>query len=298
MRWGRAHSRAFTLVEVVIVVALIALLAGLTMSAVQKARLSAARVDCQNNLRQIGLALHSYHDGTGHLPAGVRGDRPSEPLPFSSWCVSILPYLEQEVLWGEIIAAFASDKDFLHSPPHVHVKTPIRRFACPLDERVRTARPTGSDHKVRAFTSFLGVEGANAFRHDGVFFLDSQTRLEDIYDGTSHTLAVGERPPSADLVLGWWYAGWGQDKDGEGDMLLGTRTRNHSEYGRGCPAGPYDFQPGKFDNQCDAFHFWSPHSGGANFLLCDGSVRFLPYSANPILPALASRAGGEAAAVP
>ena len=133
---------------------------------------------------------------------------------------------------------------------------------------------------------------------DGVLYLGSTTRLSDVTDGTSNTLAVGEWPPSRDLILGWWYAGWGQDKDGEGDMLLGARTRNHSEYGRGCPAGPFDFKAGSFDDQCDAFHFWSPHPGGANFAFADGSVRFLNYSADSILPALATRAGGEAVNLP
>ena len=81
-------------------------------------------------------------------------------------------------------------------------------------------------------------------------------------------------------------------------MILGVRTLNNSIYGPNCPVGPYAFKPGKLDNQCDAFHFWSPHAGGANFLLCDGSVRFLQYSANSIMPALASRGGGEAESIP
>jgi prepilin-type processing-associated H-X9-DG protein len=76
-------------------------------------------------------------------------------------------------------------------------------------------------------------------------------------------------------------------------MLLGARTRNISRYGRGCPRGPYDYQAGTIANQCDAFHFWSPHTGGANFLFADGSVKLLSYSANDLLPALASRAGNE-----
>jgi prepilin-type processing-associated H-X9-DG protein len=62
---------------------------------------------------------------------------------------------------------------------------------------------------------------------------------------------------------------------------------------RDCPEGPYHFGRGQFSNQCDAYHFWSPHSGGANFLFCDGSVHFLSYSADAILPALATRAGRE-----
>jgi prepilin-type processing-associated H-X9-DG protein len=206
--------------------------------------------------------------------------------------------LEDGALWQQVVAAYEKDKDFLHDPPHTGLSTPVRHFQCPSDSRVRTAQLVGKSQLPRAFTSYLGVDGHNALRRDGVLFVDSQIRLAEITDGTSTTLTVGERPPSADLILGWWYAGWGEDKDGEGDMLLGARTRNNGTWGPGCPEGPYDFKPGSFDNQCDAFHFWSPHSGGANFLFCDGSVRLLPYSANAIMPALASRAGGEAIELP
>ncbi|MSR54776.1 MAG: DUF1559 domain-containing protein [Gemmataceae bacterium] len=246
----------------------------------------------------MGLALHQYHDSVGHFPPGVSGERPSEPMPFVSWCARLLSYLEQETLWSQAVQVYKEDRDFLNVPPHTGLKTPVRHFSCPADARVRTAQPVGKQKVLRAFTSYLGVNGYGSPYTNGVFYLDSRTPLSEITDGTSNTLAVGERPPSHDLIFGWWYAGWGQDKDGEGDMLLGARTKNRSEYGRGCPDGPYDFKPGSFDNQCDAFHFWSPHSGGANFLFADGSVRFLRYSANPIMPALVSRAGGEAATIP
>jgi prepilin-type processing-associated H-X9-DG protein len=110
------------------------------------------------------------------------------------------------------------------------------------------------------------------------------------------TLAVGERPPSAELDFGWWYAGWGQAKDGSADMVLGVRERN--VIGQYCPPGPYMFVPAKLADQCAMFHFWSPHPNGANFLFADGSVRFLSYSADSILPALATRAGGETVTLP
>jgi prepilin-type processing-associated H-X9-DG protein len=82
-------------------------------------------------------------------------------------------------------------------------------------------------------------------------------------------------------------------------MILGVREENVMPVTVGsCPPGTYSFGPGNFNNQCDMFHFWSPHSGGGHFLFADGSVHFLSYSAAPILPALASRAGGEAVQVP
>ena len=110
-----------------------------------------------------------------------------------------------------------------------------------------------------------------------------------------------ERPPSADFQFGWWYAGTGQRFTGSADVVLGVREPNLQPVTVGSPCGPgsYPFAPARgFDDPCGMFHFWSPHPGGANFLFADGSVRFLKYSADPILPALATRAGNEAVAVP
>jgi prepilin-type processing-associated H-X9-DG protein len=109
---------------------------------------------------------------------------------------------------------------------------------------------------------------------------------------------VGERPPSADQRLGWWYAGVGQDLNGSAEMVLGVLERNFGTWSAVCPPGPFSFGPGRANEQCDAFHFWNLHIGGANFLFADGSVHFLPYSAAPIMPALATRAGGEVAGMP
>jgi prepilin-type processing-associated H-X9-DG protein len=172
----------------------------------------------------------------------------------------------------------------------------IPLFVCPSDPHAQQAQDLVAFNM--AFTDYLGVWRTNHRQHDGVLYLDSQVRLLEITDGTTNTLMVGERPPSADGFLGWWYAGWGQSKDGSAEMLLGVVERNdHSRY-RMCPKGPYSFTAGQANNICDLFHYWSHHSGGANFLFCDGSVHFLPYSAAPIMPALATRAGGEAVSVP
>jgi prepilin-type processing-associated H-X9-DG protein len=107
---------------------------------------------------------------------------------------------------------------------------------------------------------------------------------------------LGERPPPTLLDLGWWYRGWGQSRDGSAEMLLGVAEKNVSN--TGCIPGPYRFVNGNLQIQCDVFHFWSLHSGGANFAFADGSVRFMSYSADNIMPALATRAGGEVVTLP
>ena len=110
---------------------------------------------------------------------------------------------------------------------------------------------------------------------------------------------VGERPSSPHLDFGWWYAGWGQMKTGSCDSVLGVHEINTSPFlDTICRPGASTFGPGALNNTCDMFHFWSLHPGGANFLFADGSARFLAYSAAPVLPVLATRAGGEVAELP
>lgn len=288
--------RAFTLIELVVVLTIVALLIALALPAVQRIRDISMRVTCIDRLRQVGLALHNYHSEHHVLPPGLSYAGGKDPYPFLSWNARLLPFLEQDELWSRTMQAFAQDRDFLHNPPHTGLATVVRAFTCPADPR--TLQPGGRKSRPRAFTSFLGVEGTDQTSRDGVLFMDSNVRLGDVTDGTSTTLMVGERPPSADLVLGWWYAGWGQSRDGSADMVLGVRERNAGRYGRGCPEGPYHYGPGRKNDQCDAFHFWGLHIGGAHFLFCDGSAHFLKYSADSILPQLATRAGGEEVELP
>lgn len=281
---------AFSLIELLVVIAIVAILLSLIIVAVQKARSSAARLACSNNLRQIGLALHQYHEQRGAFPPGVSINNECHPEPFLGWTARILPYLEQEQLWREIQRSFRQDKNFLHRPPHLHVSTVIKVYACPSVPEAQQPHP---QHNV-AFTSYLGVEGHDQFTLDGTLFYDSRVALAEITDGTSHVLMVGERPPSPDGKFGWWYAGHGQEKDGSAEMILGVReTCRFPEYLFDCTVGPYHFIRGDEGNPCSTFHFWSRHPGGANFLFADGSVRFLRYELDPLMPALASRAGGE-----
>lgn len=291
---GKQGEPAYTLVELLVCIAIVSALLGLLLPAIQKSRAAVQRTSCANNLRQIGIALHGYHDSHQAFPSGVQGPL-SRPYPFLSWNAVILPHLEQDNLWNSIRGAYLQDPNFLHVPPHVHRGTVVTVFACPADPRSLSPAGKFLPEEI-AFTSYLGIEGTDYRRMDGVLFLDSTIRMADVVDGTSNTLLVGERPPSADEKLGWWYAGWGQSQDGSAEMVLGVSERNVS-YSE-CFRGPYRFGQGRIDNQCDCFHFWSLHSGGGHFSLVDGSVHFLPYSAYAIMPALATRSGGEAQPVP
>jgi prepilin-type processing-associated H-X9-DG protein len=276
-----------------VVIAIIAVLLGLVLPAVQKVREAASRIKCQNNLRQIGLALHQYHDAQAAFPPGCSYRNGTDPQPHMSWLTRLLPYVEQEALWHQSLRAFQQERFFQKGPHLAITGVVIPYYACPTDARTSQSSSVnglGGSFQV-AFTSYLGVGGTDRTHNDGILYLDSRIRLTDITDGTSNTLAVGERPPSANLNFGWWYAGWGQAKDGSVDMVLGVRERNVSS--AGCSLGPYEFRPGRVSNQCDAFHFWSLHSGGAHFLFADGSVHFLNYSARPLMTALATRAGGD-----
>lgn len=286
--------RGMTLIELLVVISILAVLIALLLPAVQRVRLTSERLRCQNNLRQIGIALHLYNDALHTLPPGVRAA--GSDYPFMSWLTRILPYIEQEAVWKQAVAAYAADNDWRDDPPHPFAH-PMQLYGCPSDPRSYQIGFVGGRHRI-GFTSYLGVEGRNQTRKDGCLFLNSSVQLTDISDGTSCTLLVGERPPSADKVFGWWYAGWGQSQDGSADMVLGVRERNVRLI-NDCPFRTAVYGPGRFDNQCDMLHYWSPHlGGGANFLFADVSVHFLPYAAAPLMSALSTRASGDVASVP
>lgn len=86
---------------------------------------------------------------------------------------------------------------------------------------------------------------------------------------------IGDRPPGVDRSLGWWYAGWGQAKDGAAERVLGVRALKVYPLSWSCPPGPYHFVDGSFDERCAAFHYWRFHQGAAHFAFADGSVRLL-----------------------
>src|SRR5262249_45386196 len=158
---------------------------GLLLSAVQKVRAAGARVDCQNRVKQLALALHNYHDTRHAFPPGHRSFNHPDRMPFTGWTVSILPYLEQPTLAAQAAAAYRANPNPF-SPPHPPLRTVVPAFLCPTDGRITTAQTSLRTHSVVAFTSYLGVAGLDAHAtRDGLLFQNSATRLADATDGTS-----------------------------------------------------------------------------------------------------------------
>jgi prepilin-type processing-associated H-X9-DG protein len=210
------------------------------------------------------------------------------------WLGHLLPFVDQGPLDSVTRQAFAVQPDFTKIPPHSGLGTVISLFGCPSDVRVGVAHTAKTGLEV-ALSSYLGVCGSSYLAKNGVLYANSRIALETVSDGSSNTLLVGERPPSVDLAWGWWYAGVGQDGAGSGDLFLGTRELvRHWSPRSLCNKGPYAFvRPESADSICGKYQFWSLHDGGAHFGFCDGSVRFLPYSADVVMGQLGTRNGGE-----
>jgi prepilin-type N-terminal cleavage/methylation domain-containing protein/prepilin-type processing-associated H-X9-DG protein len=277
----------FTLIELLVVIAIIAILMGLFLPAVQKVRGAAARVTCQNNLKQLGIALFNYHSTFGEFPQ-PRGIYLHEVVGFTEWKgwpYKILPFIEQDNLQKVTDANFAAS-----------VAANVKTFECPSDPRSgRDGQYNTADfgNVTAGLSWYVGVTGSlgmwpDAFTptNSGVFQSNTDgIRASDITDGTSNTLLLGERPPSADLAWGWWsYSDY--------DNILATQDFIGSAYlYPGCPA-PGIYRRGNLNNNCDSNHFWSLHDGGANWAFADGSVLFLPNSAAAVTIPMATRAGG------
>ncbi len=206
--------------------------------------------------------------------------------------------------------------------PNPGVKVVIQQFICPSDPQPRTQEfktPSGRP-LLMAYTDYQGVSGTNYKTTDGMLGSNRRVRIADVTDGTSNTLLTGERARTKELTFGVWFGGCGQrdgylppgdDQRGSADVVLGVREINSQQNGieemdKYCPAGPYHFQDrdqirdgaGRVHGICDQFHFFSYHTGGANFLFVDGSVRFLAYNVDDVMPALGTRAGGEVFTLP
>jgi prepilin-type N-terminal cleavage/methylation domain-containing protein/prepilin-type processing-associated H-X9-DG protein len=305
----------FTLIELLVVLAIIAVLLGLLLPAVQKVRAAAARIQCANNLKQIALAAHSYHDvasqfPTGaHLPVYVGG----VPTGGTNLWVELLPYFEQ----GNLYAGWDFQDNSKNVAPDrkaAQVQV-IKLLLCPSD-----ALPDPVSQATAPFIppwswGFYGLSsyGGNAGKRsvhasrmtrDGIFWIDSCVRFAGITDGTSNTFLFGERyhrdpefdrllpdvPPATDHMAARGRWGFVAHPAVMAQVTLSTPVPIN--YGMPSDGDLFAVQ----DRICA---FGSGHPGGANFAFADGSVRFLSDSTPlPMLKALSTRAGGEVVTLP
>jgi prepilin-type N-terminal cleavage/methylation domain-containing protein/prepilin-type processing-associated H-X9-DG protein len=275
--------KAFTLVETLVVIAILGILLALALSGVQRVRAAASRNECLNRCRQVGLACQNYASQNQRFPIGVVTDSKVSTLLYSTWLTQLLPYVEQDAVYKRMQEDYRNNSNF-GAPPHRGLDQVIPAFLCPADARVRQAKYSPSNKLTVAFTSYIGVCGESCYDTDGILFPNSKVTTQAIRDGLSNTLLFGERPPDNSYRYGWWYAGIGLGYTGAADAVLGVYERN--PYGSICPFG-------QLEKVCDALHFWSLHEGGANFCFADGSSKFLPYSAAKVIVALSTIAGGE-----
>ena len=168
-------------------------------------------------------------------------------------------------------------------------------MASGADRAVTSAGTAGWASVPIAFTSYLGNNGTQCGAHDGIFYELSAVKIDMITDGCSNTLMVGERPPAQDQFWGWWAVS-------DYDCLLSVQDQIGPNFYSSCvtpgtfryPTDPRSIGMAN-GAPCggDSNHFWSYHTGGANWLLGDGSVRFVQYSGQPATIAAGSRNGGE-----
>jgi prepilin-type processing-associated H-X9-DG protein len=293
---------AFSLVELLVLIGVIGTLAGLLLPAVQRTREAANRIGCQNNLRQVGMALFNFQSDHGQLPPlPVRAKDTLNPNECLSWMALVLPQLEQDDLYRLSVAACRINPDSTQNPPHVGFATPIRTFVCPDDGRLRNPL-TDRFGVTAAYGSYVGIAsvaipGSNVLSLGALGDIPG-CRLADITDGLSSTIMLGERPPPSSLQAGWWYPIYWAYPGVRGPnnaLILGGVLVGDERH---CGSVRGTFGPGRIENPCDRYHFWSFHPGGANFLFADGHVTFLPYSAEPLIRSLATRSNGEVVALP
>ncbi len=304
---SRSLRAGFTLVELLVVIAIIGILVGLLLPAVQAAREAARRTQCTNNLKQLGLALHNYHDTHKRFPFGSGGTTPPSGSPGYSAVALMLPFMEQTPLWNQINFQLPLT-DAVNTPARL---TNVPGFLCPSDRQNPQPQTGGA-------INYMGNKGSLHFWSDpsqnGIFIPSRSFRMADITDGTSNTSAFSERlladgnngvvdlqadvflgsgdPSSPDQAIQMCYATDASNLANQFPLFMGApwingqHTYMHVDVPNRRSCG---FYPTKASMPAN-----SRHTGGVNMALCDGSVRFVPQTIDlATWRAVGTRNGGE-----
>ncbi|VTR96560.1 DUF1559 domain-containing protein [Tuwongella immobilis] len=330
----RSRRFAFTLIELLVVIAIIAILIGLLLPAVQKVRAAAARLQCQNHLKQLALANHGYHDAQETFPPGLTMPGAVPNPRYTSLMVELLPYIEQATLYQRWDFLFPGNNLLLPNGPGT-VKLSV--LVCPAEIVAQNPVPAASG-QAAGVTTYAGNGGIRPLplsqaTVDGIFHTtgamsrpranQTPTRMLAITDGTSNTLLLGERrigdpaldsyltapvspapnPPMEPFFASMIYAPFGPWA--AGTVTLGALMPINYFHGQAYvpptpPALPTPVDGNaltqSIENRFGAYG--SNHTGGVNVAMADGSVRFLRDTIRPVtLAALATRSGGETVSV-
>jgi prepilin-type N-terminal cleavage/methylation domain-containing protein/prepilin-type processing-associated H-X9-DG protein len=319
----RSRRRAFTLVELLVVIAIIGILVGLLLPAVQAAREAARRMSCGNNLKQLGLAFHNYESGIKRIPAGYNGTPyPPSPTTHFRWSslASLTPYLEQTSVYNAIdfnVPIWAPAPTFAVFPQNATVvATSVPSFLCPSDRGEVVTNGNGPGNYVGCSGS--GGNGGVMYNADGTLFANSWRRFADITDGLSNTVFMSETILGSGAVDSTILPTGNQWKrsyrvfNGSATTPLTDSTcnslttfrfnRGYAWVDGGAVNGMYNHYLAPNSKISDCLGRSSPgwkaarswHSGGVQALMGDGSVRFISDTVDLLTwQAAATRAGGE-----
>jgi len=307
------RRNGFTLIELLVVIAVIAILIGLLLPAVQKVREAAARMKCQNNLKQVGVALHNYEGSYQTFPGASTGTTGANPPPpyRHGWVAYTLPWIEQD----NVRNVYTTETSHWYDPPNANViLIPLKVYHCPSADFGRTAISKSSVYGTRTaaawdyasvnVSSFApGYAGTdNAARRTGVMNDRLGSRIAEISDGLSNTLMVSE---CANRPQYWVMGRMRMDLQAQtstppaalGEVTGGVWAEHQKavSVGGASADGTVTIGGGPCAINCtNDWEIYSMHTGGANGLMADGSVRFLKASMPiDVLAALCSRSGGE-----
>jgi prepilin-type processing-associated H-X9-DG protein len=301
-----------------VVIAIIAILIGLLVPAVQQVRSAAARASCENNMKQIGLAIHSFHDVKKSFPVRSSSGSYSYAYPpgttsgttAACWIQQIAPYLEQAK------ANYTSSLPLFQCPANpkagdhyggangwgltFYVALGVKTvYGTLTDYHFNSTPPSGftygytysygysGEKSVIVNAGYSGVYGYNPkpYKYTYSYSYSPGTRMVSITDGTSNTAMIGERQPSPDEYWGWSFSSATYDNNSPVYSTSPFYSYSGNGYSTGtrCPS-PAVFGPGATNNFCSFNSVWSMHMGGANFLFADGHVAFLAYTVTQRAP--------------